>query len=500
MLQLKEIKALYRAVEKVKQKRMELKQVEATAAEALRSLGSSGIPKSKPDQNRFATCLAILTMFAYEFQFLKGHKTNDDGNSLKEAGSGRKFLLKFLEPAFAAVDANSKPNRDKGIRERIKNALLVLIEGSPPLFSDLFIAEVLQGSFSIPTEDTWKHHFPFLLDEVTSGSTLKKQKSNKNSLGKRETRTRDRKIQKRIIKSKDSTDSATGVLVRKGKASLIEALNPAFSGKYSTTTKARKGVETETAKVARSDVSKDHGTKQMKMEKEARVPARVPGKRGKPHQNEGGKNVKKFGTVAVAGVSATKKKQHQQLKFGLDEKRSTDQDLLPKKVKAQTGKGKKPLKEQVRVQQTDGKNVQKLKAVTVTRKRGVPAKRRQQLDLSLGKKMVSASDLDALANKVHIEMKKDKDNGVEMKEGRKRAQPRTKSNEFYNKGGVPAKKRQRLGVSLEKKEPQTPDTASAAAPAPSTNGTDDIKGLRRSPRKKNRLIDRNETGTGREQA
>ena len=173
MLQLKEIKALYKVVEKVKQQKIELEKVEATAEKALWSLGSNGMPKSKSDQNRFATCLPILTMFAYEFHaFLKGHKTNNT-EKLKETGLGKKILFNFLKPAFTFVDANSSADRDKGIRERIKNALWVLVKGDPPLFSDLFIAEVLQGSFSIPTEDTWKHHFPFWFDTYTKNKVAR---------------------------------------------------------------------------------------------------------------------------------------------------------------------------------------------------------------------------------------------------------------------------------------------------------------------------------------
>ena len=273
MLQLKEIKALYKVVRKVKQKRMELEQVEATAVEALWSLGANGIPKSKSDQNLFATCLAILTMFAYELHefLLKSHKTNDDGSSLKETGSGRKILLEFLEPAFAFMDANSKPNRDKGIRERIKDALWVLIKGSPPLFSDLFVAEVLQGSFSIPTEDTWKHHFPFWLDQETSGSTLKEQNSNKNLLGGKETRTRDHKTQKRVTKSKDSTDSATGVLVRKGGNSMAEALASAFLFKTNRNESESERKEAETTKVASFDVGENQTSGSRKKGKQTKV-------------------------------------------------------------------------------------------------------------------------------------------------------------------------------------------------------------------------------------
>ena len=543
MLQLKEIKALYKVVRKVKQKRMELEQVEATAVEALRSLGANGMPKSKSDQNLFATCLAILTMFAYELhEFLKGHKTNDDGSSLKETGSGRKFLLEFLEPAFAFVDANGKPNRDKGIRERIKNALWVLIKGSPPLFSDLFVAEVLQGSFSIPTEDTWKHHFPFLLDEVTSGSTLKKQKSNKNLLGGKETRTRDHKTQKRVTKSKDSTDSATGVLVRKGGNSMTEALASAFLFKTnrneSESESERK--EAETTKVASFDVGENQTSgsrkkgKQTKLTKEMDDKARVKVetelasiKRRKSdkgskvrfkdkeggvtggglQENESGKSKKGRNNIKMKKVGVlNKKQQHQGL--GWDKKRSIDRDRgispLPNKDTVQTSiNSNKTLKnnkdKDQRQQKNNVKNLQKTRAL-----RGAPdAKKRLQLDsihsLGIGAKMASPSERGALAiaDKAHMKMKTkspmSQDKGLGMKGGKKRKQPQTNrgDNDMYNKfggetltcGEPAAKKRQLLGMSSGKEEP-TLDTASAVlVPAKME--------LRRSPRKKNIVKNRN---------
>eukprot|EP00986_Skeletonema_menzelii_P017874 scaffold22523_cov67-Skeletonema_menzelii.AAC.1 len=538
MLQLKEIKALYKVVWKVKQERMELEQVEATAVEALWSLGANGIPKSKSDQNLFATCLAILTMFAYELHefLLKSHKTNDDGSSLKETGSGRKILLKFLEPAFAFMDANSKPNRDKGIRERIKDVLWVLIKGSPPLFSDLFVAEVLQGSFSFPTEDTLKHHFPFWFDQVTSGSTLKEQNSNKNLLVGKETRTRDHKIQKRVTKSKDSTDSATGVLVRKGGNSMTEALASAFLFKTNRNESESERKEAETTKVASFDVGENQTSgsrkkgKQTKVTKEMDDKARVKVetelasiKRRKSdkgskvrfkdkeggvtggglQENESGKSKKGRNNIKMKKVGVlNKKQQHQGL--GWDKKRSIDRDRgispLPNKDTVQTSiNSNKTLKnnkdKDQRQQKNNVKNLQKTRAL-----RGAPdAKKRLQLDsihsLGIGAKMASPSERGALAiaDKAHMKMKTkspmSQDKGLGMKGGKKRKQPQTNrgDNDMYNKfggetltcGEPAAKKRQLLGMSSGKEEP-TLDTASAVlVPAKME--------LRRSPRKKNIL-------------
>ncbi len=191
MLKLKEIKALRKVVEvkrlqgQGKGKETELQQVEEAANAALRSLGSDGMPRSESDKNFFATCLTILTMFVHE---LMGPSRISNGDCKdKEKGAGRKILLKFLVTAFEG--ASKSNNEKKGIRSNIKNALWKLIMGDPPLFSILFVREVIEGSFSIPTDHIWKAHFPAAFNKVAStptpnptGRTLRKQKINKNTL------------------------------------------------------------------------------------------------------------------------------------------------------------------------------------------------------------------------------------------------------------------------------------------------------------------------------
>jgi hypothetical protein len=463
MLKLEELHTLSLALRKAQKKQLSSKQVQSLddrAKLALESLWTNEIEESK--LHFYSTCLAVFTMFAYEL--LKGPKIGDNKKI------GRKILLKFLEAAFKG--ASSKSNGDEGaisVRECTKNALQMLIEGNPPLFTHLFVAAVVQEGFepaetitttmsppfSIPADSIWKCHFPIIFNEVTTSTSLKKKK-----------------------KSKDCLDSATGVLVKKGGISMTKALASAIKVECKTSkNEIDKKPGSEAAKEVTFSIDMDNLHKedgwnqcQQNVVHRSRSKAKqLVGHSIKKDPNEAKSRKEKEGTDTIVGrpAPAGQKRKEEQISLGkLTLVHNTSDEKAPSK--SQVGmEGERKKRQHTNSTRARGeKIVQKQKLRAATKNQG------------LGKKIPPEADLRTLVNKVPRE--KGKVVAVEVKEekrrDRRRQQNGGKNKNAQNFGDVPAKNKKRKRTYSEK---------NTAATTPAIEKVD-VRVPRRSPRKKSR--------------